>query len=422
VRFSAAIVPKPQWLGAGSSIRKLPSCFGLLALCLGGENAFEVKVQADSDEVPGVVINHSAASSGTYIGSPSIAIWTNGEYVASHDFFGPGTSNDRTAVFRSGDRGKRWNKLIELEGQWWSTLFAHRGALYLLGTSKENGDVVIRRSLDGGRSWTRPTSSATGLLRHDDQYHGAPTPVLEYRGRLWRGIERRDPTGWGVSLQAGVLSAPVGADLLEASGWTFTNFLPGDTNWLGGAFGGWLEGNVVAKPDGQILDILRVDTPGLPEKVAFVKVSDDARLATFDPRRGFVDFPGGAKKFSIHYDSKSKQYWSLASVDRQILDSKASWRRPTAVRNTLALTCSSNLFEWTVRCTLLHHEDPVAHGFQYVDWLFEGEDIIAVCRTAYDDKEGGAHNYHDANFLTFHRFANFRAMRIQFPASGADLR
>ena len=45
-----------------------------------------------------------------------------------------------------------------------------------------------------------------------------------------------------------------------------------------------------------------------------------------------------------------------------------------------------------------------------VDWQFDGEDIIAACRTAFDDAEGGAHNNHDANYLTFHRFANFRRL------------
>ena len=43
-----------------------------------------------------------------------------------------------------------------------------------------------------------------------------------------------------------------------------------------------------------------------------------------------------------------------------------------------------------------------------MDWLFDGDDIIAACRTAYDDGLGGAHNNHDANYLTFHRIANFR--------------
>jgi hypothetical protein len=59
---------------------------------------------------------------------------------------------------------------------------------------------------------------------------------------------------------------------------------------------------------------------------------------------------------------------------------------------------------------LLHHPDTTTHGFQYVDWLIEGDDLIAACRTAFDDDLGGAHNHHDANFLTFHRWTNFREL------------
>jgi hypothetical protein len=41
-------------------------------------------------------------------------------------------------------------------------------------------------------------------------------------------------------------------------------------------------------------------------------------------------------------------------------------------------------------------------------WL-EGNAVVAVSRTAYDDGIGGAANYHDANFITFHRVADFRS-------------
>ena len=32
----------------------------------------------------------------------------------------------------------------------WSSLFVHRDAVYLLGTSQQYGSIVIRRSDDGG--------------------------------------------------------------------------------------------------------------------------------------------------------------------------------------------------------------------------------------------------------------------------------
>ena len=86
---------------------------------------------------------------------------------------------------------------------------------------------------------------------------------------------------------------------------------------------------------------------------------------------------------------------------------------PRCKRNMLPLACSPNLRTWELRCILLHHPDRKNHAFQYVDWQFDGDDIIAASRTAYDDAEGGAHNAHDANYLTFHRFASFRELTMK---------
>ena len=52
------------------------------------------------------------------------------------------------------------------------------------------------------------------------------------------------------------------------------------------------------------------------------------------------------------------------------------------------------------------------HAFQYIDWLFDGDDIVAVSRTAFDDDEGGACDFHNANYLTFHRFRGFRSLSM----------
>jgi len=48
------------------------------------------------------------------------------------------------------------------------------------------------------------------------------------------------------------------------------------------------------------------------------------------------------------------------------------------------------------------------HGFQYIDWQFDGNDIIAVSRTAFEDERGLPVRQHDANYFLFHRFTNFR--------------
>ena len=350
--------------------------------------------KADS-KVPGVVIDHSPAESRRYIGSPSIAVLPNGSYVASHDFFGPGSKKNRSAVFRSEDRGETWTKLTELSGQWWSTLFTHRGALYIMGTSTEYGKAVIRRSTDNGRTWTTPKDGKSGLLIGEGQYHCAPVPVVVHKGRIWRAMEDRNPPKeWGVNFRSFVMSASVGADLLKAESWTSTNRLRFDQAWPGRA---WLEGNIVISPEGKLVNILRVQNDDV-ETAAIVRISDDAKTVSFDPDKDFTHFYGGANKFAIRYDPTSNLYWSL--VNKQ--------KNPAAYRNNLTLVTSPDLKTWGVQSVILHHPDSNRHAFQYVDWLFEGDDIIAVSRTAYDDGLGGAHRAHDANYMTFHRIKNFR--------------
>jgi len=328
--------------------------------------------------------------------------------VASHDFFGPKSNEHvsaRTTVFRSSDRGQSWKKVSDVQGAFWSTLFVHRGALYLIGTDRHHGNAVIRRSNDGGETWTSPANATTGLLRDGGEYHCGPMPVIEYKGRLWRAIEwRHPPKDWGVNYRAAMLSAPVDADLLDAANWILSEPLPSDRAWNGNDMGAWLEGNAVVAPSGELVDFLRVQTRSPDEKAAIVHISSDGKKASFDPAADFIPFPGGSKKFAIRFDPQSKMYWSLANIVPE--PDRSS--NPGGTRNTLALVCSADLTHWTTRTILLHHPDKKKHAFQYVDWLFDGNDIIAASRTAFDDGVGGAESAHNANFLTFHRIANFR--------------
>lgn len=358
-------------------------------------------------DVPGMVIDHSPASSGQFIGSPSLVILTNGDYLASHDFFGPKSGCARsgtTVIYKSSDHGLTWRETARLSGAFWSNLFLHDGAVYLMGVNHEYGDIVIRRSDNGGINWTMPKNARTGQLTDNGKYHTAPVPVVEHAGKLWRAFEdASDGTVWGKRFRAGVFSAPAGSDLLNATNWMFSEFLSRDSVWLDGHFNGWLEGNVVVAPSAQVVDVLRVDTPDFPERAAIVQVTEDGRGMRFSPTNGIIEFPGGAKKFTIRFDAKSQYYWSLASVA-----SPDGGEVPGGIRNLLALIRSCDLRHWEIRATLLQNGDIYRHGFQYADWQVEGNDLIAVVRTAFDDEHGGAHNYHDSNFMIFCRWSHFR--------------
>jgi hypothetical protein len=206
-----------------------------------------------------------------------------------------------------------------------------------------------------------------------------------------------------------MMSAPAGSELLESSSWTISNPVKIKTRWYHGKMRKWIEGNAVVDPAGKMVNIIRVSISGEHSTAAMLEVSDDGRTLNFDPMEGFINMPGGTgKKFTIRFDSVSNKYWSVANWiqprDLKLLKHKEAG----ALRNSVALISSTDLKEWTIERVLLYHPDPVYHAFQYPDWTFDGKDIIAVCRTAYEDGLGGAKNRHDANFMTFHRVPDFR--------------
>ena len=346
----------------------------------------------DTSLVPGVVLDHSPKSSGKYIGSPSIAILPNGDYVASHDFFGPranSRSNATSVVFSSADKGKSWRKIATITPLFWGKLFVHKDALYILGTRHEYGDMLIRRSTDNGKTWTEPKDSATGLLRKGS-FHCAPCQTLLHNNRIWRSMEVFTGGPWG-NFEAMVISAPVDADLLNADNWSFSERLPKNP-----AFS-WLEGAVLLAPDNTIVNMLRTNGSG-DDKAAIVHVAEDGKTLSFNPATDVIDMPGGGVKFTIRYDKATSRYWAI--VNKQT--------NPKAFRNNLLLVSSTDLKAWRTEATLQNHADSSVHAWQYIDWQFEGNDIIYLSRTAFDDGLGGAHRAHDANFLTFHRIVDFR--------------
>lgn len=372
--------------------------------------ATALSASAQEAELPGIVVNHSPASKGKYLGSPSICILPNGRYVVSHDYFGPKTKEFETAItdiFVSDDKGATWQKSASLRGQFWSSLFYHNNAIYILGTCRHHGNIVIRKSTDGGQTWSNPYNAENGLLV-EGEYHTAPTPVLVNNGRIYKAFEyaTHKVRKWGRRYSAMVLSAPANADLLDAKSWRCSNVIYSDPAWLEGEFRGWLEGNIVYDhKQKQLLNILRVGTnkgAGV-EHCARVEVSSNGKQISFDAEKGFMPFPGGAKKFTIRYDERTGKYWTLVNnTDPEKLVIKND-----KTRNTLSLYSSTDLKEWKKERTIVDHPDVYYHGVQYVDWLFEGNDIVAVIRTAWEDEEGQAHNQHDSNYVLFHRIERF---------------
>ena len=112
----------------------------------------------------------------------------------------------------------------------------------------------------------------------------------------------------------------------------------------------------------------------------------------------FISFNGGMSKFQVRRDEVTGKYAAL--VNRVADD------RTPAQRNILSLAVSDNLTDWHIAADLIDASghDPEYVGFQYPDFLFDGEDLLYVSRTAWN----GAVNFHDSNYITFHRLAGYR--------------
>lgn len=342
--------------------------------------------------------------SGHSLCSPSILKLKSGALLVSMDIYKHRQGQNLTKIFISHDNGKQWEYLTDLFPCFWGKLFEFRNVLYMLAFTTEYGSLIIGKSEDEGKTWSEFVTLYPGSGNRDGGGpHRAPLNVLEHNGRLWTAVDFGTWEKGGH--MSGVLSVSVEDDLLNAKSWVMSGFLPYDSAWEGAAIGesqGCLEGNIVELPDGTLCNCLRyqinkcvpnhdravllkIDTKHPEKQLEFYKV---------------IDFMGGLTKFSIVFDNETKCY--LALINRVIDETK-----PMS-RNILSLMKSKDAVCWefirdVVDCSA--YENAVEKiGMQYPDLIIDDEDLIWVQRTAMNN----ATNYHDSNYITFHRMKAFR--------------
>lgn len=357
-------------------------------------------------KVPGQVVKHIPAKADKFIGAPSLVKLANGDLLAGFSEVGPSSdenSSPYVRLFRSGDGGVSWAPLRDVREMFGATLFVHGGALYLIGTSRHDGEVVISRSDDNGVRWTMPADARRGLLLQG-KYKSSVGPVVVHGGRIWYAVEKvdADSNRRYPRFSALMLSAPVDAFLLDASSWTASNPVRSDRSWLEGKFANWFGGNPVVSPDGTMGSLMSVSS-GAEEYAALLQVQGDGAKLTFNAPDGFLKFDGGAKKFVVRRD-EAGGYWALVNA----VPERFEGATPERVQNTLSLVKSDDLRAWSTQVVLLHQADADKFGFGNTYWIFDGNDICFVTATAGDDRQGGAFDGQSANLLTFHRISNFR--------------
>lgn len=345
------------------------------------------------------------AFSGSYLSSPSIVRCKNGDLLASTDIFGSFTPNNLTLIYRSQDNGKTWQYSCELFPCFWGKLFEHRGDIYMFANSNEYGDLIIGRSRDNGHSFEQPVVLfRSSCSRKEGGLHKNVVPIVEHHGRLWTSIEYGT---WekGGKFHYMLLSCDADGDLCDPQSWCLTEPLVYDHNWQGAAVGltrGAIEGNTVVSPDDRLLCMMRYEIAKCEPAYGLVLMleadSDKPEQAMkFD---SFVQFTGNKSKFIVSRDPVGGRYYAIAN---QIRSAECANHR-----NLLSLYVSEDLYSWRVACDLIDYtdRDPRKVGAQYVDFIFDGDDILYLCREGY----AGAHSFHDSNYLTCRRINHFRSL------------
>jgi len=345
------------------------------------------------------------AFSGRYLCSPTLARVPSGALVAAMDVYESGGPQNLTLLFRSGDNGKTWRYLCDLFPAYWGALFMHRGALYLLGTSSENGHVLIGASYDEGATWTKPSLLFAGGNTQSCGFQRQPMPVITHSGRIITSIDYGawcSPTKYGIA----TLFAPEGADLLDSASWTVSGITHYDKNWPGTPEGSnitLLEGSIYQAADGRLVNLPRMEmhqcTPGYGK--ACLLALDPGNLAAAPEFLRIIDMPTGANsRTHILKDPVEGKYWGIGNL----VTDPATPR----MRNVMALTVSDDGYAWRTAKVLLDysHLNPAETGFQYTSFIFDGGDILYLSRTSFN----GARNFHDANCQTFGVVKDFRAL------------
>ena len=358
--------------------------------------------------VPGTVVNYlhpedkKYAFSGQHLCTPCILKHPEGYLLASMDLFDSAAPQNLTIIFRSDDSGESWYHLTELFPCYWGTLFIHKGEVYMLSTSTEYGDLLIGKSQDGGKTWATPSVIARGSShRIVPGWHKSSMPVIEHNGRLWCAVDYGSHCSGGH--MSCLASVDAGADILDADNWTITDPLKYSSAWEGATKWderGFIEGNAVVAPNGELYNILRyMSDQGIPSHGFVGMLKADAN----EPQRmlefyKFIPFDGNLSKFDIKRDEKTGLYFTIFN--------RIKSNSRVGMRNTLSIAYSEDLEEWTVLDDLLDysHLSYKEVGFQYVSFCFDEEDIIYLSRTAFN----GAENFHDNNYVTFHRIEKFR--------------
>ncbi len=347
--------------------------------------------------------------------SPSVAtVSENGKkviYVAYEyaNVTGGWTQNTcLVKIKKSIDDGKTWQDVGTVKDLQWASMFALNNEIYLIGNqfignAREGGAMIAKVESDGTvRSALISSVSEIG--------GGGPGTVLIHEAGGVKTVFK--------AYNKKTVYARADSDLLDPSSWNASDKLSNvvTLDWVRSASGNSsqssfsvCEGNLTVM-DGIIYNIMRIDNlkHSTLEKgyAVLVKLVSDGNggYKYQDPQ--LIEFPTTWTKFAVRYDEQTDTYITLSNI-------KTHKNAINRQRSVLCLATSKDLVNWTIQEYVLVDREMMnsvcsaaAHGFQYADFVIDGDNIIMAVREA----SGNTALYHDGNYTTFYRIDNFRTL------------
>jgi len=378
----------------------------------------------------GVKVAESLNPSVVYLGTPSIVKTSTGRLLVSHDY--NSTSYNTSAVYKSDNGGQTWSKCQDIFGVFWGKLFIYGSDVYLLGVSNyPDGNISISKSTDNGSTWSTPVNVISYLEK--GFVHTSSSFIIK-DGYLVSAFEIMANTGVWSGWHKSVLVFGNLSDLMNPSNWSLSNQITFNSALYPATIGtngtdtkrpataptaskGWLEGNLITKPSGDLMILFRLEQSPNSNNAIYLDVtwnSGTPTSSTISSTPNYIEMQGGNVKFTPVYDATSGLYWTVTNVN------KYKWFND--YRMEAHLLSSPDLLTWTVKEKALGYNvtsnweaEIPQFGVQYSDVIIDGDDLLICTRTS----DALAQSFHNANLITVRKLVNFRSSVAQSYVTGS---
>lgn len=321
-------------------------------------------------------------------------------------------------LLRSEDGGRMWQPQSDLP--YYSAVpWVHDGKLYLFANkpgagNARNADLLLLRSTDKGKTWSEPVTLGKG------NYWNCHTGMVQREERLYWAIDDLSLGKYrGPRLVAGDLSR----DPMDPSAWRISEPVkfPGTPELMYNPKfaelpNQYLEPNVIdVRGQLRVLMAVKIKRPTVTGICGVLDAADDGEKLSLSFSH-YHGMPGGNLKFCVIADPTSKLFWATANqpVDSENVygwaeaaEASGHYKANTFDRRLLMLQYSVDALNW-FPAGCVAQAPKLSQSFMYARPVIDGEDLAIIARSSVN-----APNQHDADFATFHRVKNFRALALE---------